>query len=172
MDIIKIFKVLHTKHIQFVLIGGLALSKYESPRTSYDTDIAIKAIDIDAVAGCLFDLKMKLVIDVTSKQTPITSNNLKNAHNFLENSKWGFMKFINKELEVDFLHDLPIPFMLLYKKSKVEKVDNVPVRIASLEHLKIMKEKSSKNRADKQKAEIDKIDLAFIKRKLKETSQK
>ena len=47
MKIEKVFEKLLENKIKFVLIGGTALIGYGSNRVTFDTDIAVKLIDVD-----------------------------------------------------------------------------------------------------------------------------
>jgi hypothetical protein len=44
-------------------------------------------------------------------------------------------------MELDVIYEIPVPFALLQRDSMVKKAGDLEVRIASLDHLKIMKEK-------------------------------
>lgn len=172
MKIIKIFETLIKNNIRFVLIGGVALLRYGSDRVTFDVDIAVKTVDIDRIAKIMFGLKLKLFTGIDDNNNLILKNNYKQAIFFLKDLKWGFLKFLNQDLEIDFIYDLPLPFMQLYKNAIIEKNNNIEIRIASLQHLKIMKEKSIKNREDEQKRNIDKIDLEFIEKQIQERGKK
>jgi len=167
MKIETIYKKLVKNNIKFVLIDGTALIAYGSLRATFDTDIAIRTIDIEKIIRILYKTKSKLVVGTDKNQFPIFAKNLSDALNFANTSKWGFLKFLSDDIEVDFIYQLPFPFMDLYKKSITKKVGNTNIKIASLNHLKILKEDSIKNRNDREKADIDKTDLNFILRKLK-----
>ena len=71
------------------------------------------------------------------------------------------------------LQDNNIPFILIggtalaaYGSSR-KKVFGIEIKTASLEHLLIMKEKAVQGRENSEKKELDKIDITFIKNKLK-----
>ncbi len=164
----EIFKILLNNKIKFVLIGGTALMGYGSNRSTLDTDIAVKTIDIDKIIKLFYKTKLILVIGVDKNEYPIFAKNLADAFNFTGISKWGFLKFLSNDLEIDIIYEFPFPFMQLYTQASEIKIDNIKIKIANLKHLKIMKEKSIKTRDDTEKIEIDKIDLKFINKKLKD----
>lgn len=167
MEIEKVFEKLLKNKIEFVLIGGTALIGYGSTRVTFDTDIAVKTIDLDKIIELLYDINLKLVIGVDEKQYPVIAKNLTDALNFIKTSKWGFLKFLSNDLELDIIYEISVPFMELYTKSTEIKIEHIKINLASLDHLKIMKKKSIKTRNDKEKTKIDRIDLDFINKKLR-----
>src|SRR4030042_1411332 len=145
----RIFPALARDGIPFVLIGGAALTAYGSTRVSLDTDIAIKAVDADRVVHLAYRAELVLVVGVDQEQHPVTARTAGEALAFLGDSTQGFMKFLSREVELD----------------------GVRVRLAALEHLKIMKELSIRTRDDEDKAETDGLDLEFMERKLSEAQR-
>ncbi|HPN31642.1 MAG TPA: hypothetical protein PKY81_11875 [bacterium] len=169
MELKIFFEKLMEKKIPFVLIGGTALITYGSSRATFDTDIAIKLFDVDRIINLIFELKGKIVIDVDKNENPIYENSLNKMRNFIEKNNWGFIKVFFCELEIDILYDVPVPFMTLYNQAIDLTFENSKsIKVASLKHLKIMKEKSINNRDSDEKSDIDKIDLNFINKKIKE----
>lgn len=111
MRIHDVFLSLIREHVPFVLIGGSALAAYGSPRVSLDTDIAIKSLDADKVVGLSYRTGLVMVIGLDARQHPRTSKTAEEALNYLSDSRQGFMKFLSRELEIDFIFDNPVPFM-------------------------------------------------------------
>jgi predicted nucleotidyltransferase len=164
----RIFVALYQDRIPFVLIGGAALTAYGSTRVSLDTDIAIKALDTGRVAELSYRSGLELVVGVDAKQRPIMAETVDKALAFLRDSRQGFMKFLSQEAELDFIYDNPVPFMRLHSMGREVELDGLKVRLACLEHLKIMKELSVRTRDDEDKTRTDRLDLEFIDRKLRE----
>lgn len=169
MRIGEVFAELARDRVPFVLIGGAALTAYGSTRVSLDTDIAIKTLDADTVVKASYRCGLELVTGVDAGQRPITAGTAEEALTFLHDSRQGFLKFLSKESEIDFIYDNPVPFMRLFSMSREMELDGVGIRLASLEHLKIMKELSVRSRDDDEKTRTDLLDLAFIERKLGES---
>lgn len=163
----KLFKQLQDNNIPFILIGGTALAAYGSSRITIDTDIAVKTLDIDKIIALFYSLNLKMVIGVDKNQYPLFAENSNKAILFSNKSDWGFVKFLSEDLELDVLYDIPLPFVRLLKNAQSKKVFGIEIKTASLEHLLIMKEKAVKDRENSEKKELDKIDIAFIKNKLK-----
>ena len=163
----KLFKLLQDNNIPFILIGGTALAAYGSSRITIDTDIAVKTLDIDKIIPLFYSINLKMVIGVDKNQYPLFAEDSNEAILFSNKSDWGFVKFLSDDLELDFLYDIPIPFVHLLNNSQLKKVFGVEIKTASLEHLLIMKQKAVQDRGNSEKKELDKIDITFIKNKLK-----
>ncbi len=162
-----LFRQLLDNNIPFILIGGTALAAYGSSRITIDTDIAVKTLDIDKIISLFYSLNLKMVIGVDKNQYPLFAENSNEAIIFSNKSDWGFIKFLSEDLELDVLYDIPLPFIHLLKSAQSKKVFGIEIKTASLDHLLIMKEKAVQNRENSEKKELDKIDIAFIKDKLK-----
>ena len=65
--------------IPFILIGGTALAAYGSSRITIDTDIAVKALDIDRIISLFYSLNLKMVIGVDENQYPLFAENSNEA---------------------------------------------------------------------------------------------
>lgn len=166
----NLFKQLQDNNITFILIGGTALAAYGSPRITIDTDIAVKTLDIDKIILLFYSLNLKMIIGVDENQYPIFAEDPIEAIRFSDKSDWGFIKFLSENLELDVLYDIPLPFIQLLRSAQSKKVFGIEIKTASLEHLLIMKEKAVQDRDNSEKKELDKIDIRFIKNKLKNTN--
>ena len=163
----KLLTLLKKNNIPFVLIGGTALTLYGSTRVTIDTDIAVKTLDVDRIISLFYDLKFKMVIGVDKNHLPEFASNKKEAKDFSHHSDWGFLKFMTKELEIDVLYDIPVPFMHLVNNAVSREYLGIDIDVACLDHLKLMKENSIKNRDDDEKRKLDEMDLKFINKKRK-----
>jgi hypothetical protein len=163
-----IFAALAREGVPFILIGGAALAAYGSTRVSLDTDIAIKTLDVDKVVRLSYRSGLIMVVGVDAEQHPLAADTVEEALGFLKNSRQGFMKFLSRELELDFVFDNPVPFMRLHSMGREVELEGVKVRLASLDHLRIMKELSVRTRDDDDKVKTDRMDLEFIDRMLEE----
>ncbi|MBN1525239.1 MAG: hypothetical protein JW904_12190 [Spirochaetales bacterium] len=163
MEETELFKLLEQKEMPFVLIGGTALSVYGSLRVTIDTDIAIRTLDVDHIIAVFYECGYKMVTSVDKNQFPVFTDTAQTAIRFAEKNNWGFLKFIGHALEFDALYDIPIPFAQLYKDAEIRTIEDINIRIASLKHLKIMKEKSLLTRDDPEKKKMDELDLKFIR---------
>lgn len=160
-------EILNRNDISFVLIGGVALNVHGSIRVTFDSDVAIKTIEADRAIEALLAGGFQMVVGVDADQYPELTRDSAVAQQFIETSKWGFLKFIADTLELDVIYDIPLPFMRLYGESKIVTISGIEVRVASLDHIKIMKEKALEYRDD-EKRDNDVADLRFIEKKLKE----
>ena len=164
----KLFSSLLEEKIPFVLIGGTALAAYGSQRITIDTDIAVKTLDLDKIIGLLLSLGLRMVIGVDENRYPLFAESEDTAIAFSNRSDWGFLKFLSGDLELDVLYDIPVPFSILLQDASLRSVFGIEIKVASLRHLRVMKQKAIKNRDDSEKRRLDEIDLAFINKKLAE----
>ncbi|HON56095.1 MAG TPA: hypothetical protein PLM75_04620 [bacterium] len=67
MDEKKVFEILYKNDIKFVLIGGNALFNYGSTRVTYDTDIAVKTIDLEKIPKLLYSIGFKIMKEKSIK---------------------------------------------------------------------------------------------------------
>ena len=54
MNLTKIVKLLKENNITCVLIGGLAMRLYNSPRVTNDIDLAVRTLDVDAIIDLMY----------------------------------------------------------------------------------------------------------------------
>ena len=167
MKLKQVLKILSNNQVSFVIVGGVALNVHGSNRVTFDSDIVIKTVEIDMVIEILISNGLEMVIGVDKDQYPKLTSNFREALEFAERSKWGFLKFIGEGLELDVLYEIPVPFIMLYNESVIKYIGDIEVHVASLEHIKIMKEKAIEDRDD-DKRNNDLSDLHFIEKKLNE----
>lgn len=167
MKLKEIIRILTENNVPFVLIGGVALNAHGSNRVTLDSDIAVKTIDIDMIIDLLLSAGLKMVVGVDKEQYPELTDDPGSAKVFAEKSNWGFLKFLNEDIELDVLYEIPIPFIRLLNDSIIKKIEGIGVPVASLEHIRIMKEKAMEYRDD-EKRDNDLLDLRFIEKKLGE----
>jgi predicted nucleotidyltransferase len=172
----EILKTLNDKGIPFVIIGGLALRIYGSPRITQDIDLAIRTVDVDDVIGIMYaggyygaqkivGERVRMILSASAAQA------------WVESSKAGSLTFVNfgrplaEELiplsqidintEIDFLFELSIPILRLKENAKSITIDEIQVLVAAPSDLLILK----RNRKDKSSA--DEADIAFLATLLK-----
>ncbi len=167
MKLQKILDTLTASDIQFVIIGGVALNIHGSPRVTFDSDLAIKTIDIDRVIEVLIAAGLEMVIGVNENSHPLLTTDTGNAIDFAEKSRWGFLKFVSESFELDVIYEIPVPFAVLFRDSRKIMAGRTEVRVASIEHIRVMKEKA-KGSHDDEKRDIDLMDLKFIEKKIRE----
>jgi hypothetical protein len=164
----ELLKLFTTHDIDFVVIGGLALRLYNSPRLTHDIDIAIRTLDVDRVIELMYRNSYLLINDVQDKSLTV-------ALTYREAQEWvgihnaGSLSFIipvanpsgleipmekiDLSSQVDVLFELGVPIMRLIQNSRMIQLQDISFRVASREDLITLK----KQRSDKSPADEDDI---------------
>ena len=140
MEIKKIFEILNTNHVRYLVCGGLAVNIYGIPRMTSDIDLLI---DFDEKNILNFENAVKLllfqsVIPLTIKSFIKKEDRLKAikeknliAYSYF-NSMAGYMN-------LDVLLDTPIEFEVLWSQKTERLVSGTTINIVSIEHLIALK---------------------------------
>ena len=172
-----ILKILYRNDLLFIIIGGIALRMYNSPRVTHDIDLAIRTLDVDKVIEIMYQNNYYLVEKVI-EDSAVVALFQEDAAGWVENNKAGSMSFIGFEkqpkavhvplkdiditTQIDFLFELSVPIIKMKKRAWETIIDNAKILIASKEDLLILKQ----NRKDKSPA--DYADIAFLQSLIKE----
>ena len=158
--------------IDFVVIGGVALRLYNSPRVTHDIDIAVRTLDLDTIISLMYSHSYYLVTDIREKTVFIALDS-EEAERWVEQTKAGSISFIlpyntpehpavpmeNIDIssQVDVLFELGIPITRLKKHARLIQLQNVSFRVASIEDLITLKEQRS------DKSPVDEEDIRYLK---------
>lgn len=158
--------------IDFVVIGGVALRLYNSPRVTHDIDIAARTLDLDTIISLMYSHSYYLVTDIHEK-TVLIALDSEEAERWVEQTKAGSISFIlpnntpehpavpmeNIDIssQVDVLFELGIPITRLKEHARLIQLQDVSFRVASIEDLITLKEQ----RSDKSPA--DEEDIRYLK---------
>lgn len=143
--ILDLLSALHQAGVDYVVVGGVAVVLRGHSRMTVDLDLALD-LAADNVAGVLEVLKSAGLVP----RLPVPAEQFADA---AVRQEWvnerNLVAFTlhdpNDALrEVDLLATTPIPFPALLAGSEVLIVDDVPVRVASVEHLITMKQSSGR----------------------------
>ena len=63
----EILITLNEQNIPFVIIGGMAMRFYNSPRVTQDLDLAVRAIDIDKLVRVMYSTGDILILKVNDE---------------------------------------------------------------------------------------------------------
>lgn len=167
-----ILKTLEQESIPAVLIGGLAMRIYNSPRVTHDMDLAIKTVDVDEVIIFMYKHGFYLVRSAGDETVRLCQTG-EEASEWVTSERPGSMSFfsfhgpvssqempissVDINTEVDFLYDISIPFSRLYKNAQVIELDTVTISVASAEDLLYLKERRS------EKSASDYADIDFLR---------
>jgi predicted nucleotidyltransferase len=170
-----VLRLLAGNGISSVMIGGLALRMYNSPRVTHDMDLAISALDIDALVPLMYGSGFLLITSVSDRSIHFQPSP-DSALAWAEQSRPESLTFVEARLppgastlpteaidittEVDFLFDLVVPFPRLREHAREVRVDDLPALIASVEDLLILKE------SRREKSAADLADIQFLKEHL------
>jgi len=173
----EILKNLYRNDVLFIIIGGIALRMYNSPRVTHDIDLAIRTLDVDKVIGIMYKNNYYL-IEKVFPDNALVALYPEDAAGWVENSKAGSMTFITLKkqpknatvplsdiditTQIDLLFELSVPIIKMKQRAWETTIDNVKILIASKEDLLVLKQ----NRKDKSPA--DYADIAFLENLIKE----
>ena len=171
----ELLKTLKEENITSIIIGGIALAMYNSPRVTMDIDLAIKILDVDKVIKLMYGKGYYLIKKVTEENATIAMFP-ENADDWVNENKSGSMTFIflkekpnenqipfskiDITTQIDFLFELCIPIIKLKQRAWKTKIDDIEILVASIEDLLTLK----KNRPDKTSSDL--VDIDYLQKLL------
>ncbi len=172
----QLLRVLYDNHITAILIGGIAMRLYNSPRVTHDLDLSVRTLDIEKITDLMYEHDYCLVTSVENDSAYIQLS-ASEAKQWITGTKSGSTTFIGFEskplrarvplkniditTQVDYLFELSIPVMRLKERANKILIDDFFILVASAEDLLALKE----HRQDKTSA--DYADIQFLKDLLK-----
>jgi len=169
----EVLRLLAEHEIPAVLIGGLALRVYNSPRTTPDMDLAIRSLDVDRVVELMYERGFSLISSIGGTHATVLPRAAE-ALRWAESGETRSLTFVRTvspglggrialrdldlSAEVDFYFDLAVPVMRLKERAREFLVDGFPVLVAAPEDLLELK----RQREDKTAADL--ADIAFLER--------
>ncbi len=84
----ELIKLLTDKEILFVVVGGVAMRIHNSPRVTYDIDIAVRTLDVDTTIGLLYDRSCYLIREIEGQSARISRDPV-SAQEWIETNKSG-----------------------------------------------------------------------------------
>jgi hypothetical protein len=158
--------------ILFVVIGGIALRIYNSPRVTHVIDLAIKTTDVDDVIDLMYGCGYFLVTGIEPGTARIALTG-EGARKWVSDTKSGSMTFVGFEMErpleavpigtvdinteIDFLFEPAVPIMRLKERATTITLDGNPVLVASPSDLIVLKERR------KDRSAADDADIACLR---------
>lgn len=156
-----LFRELDAAGVSYVLCGGLAIVLHEIHRFTADIDLAV-ALDAEnlrrfiAVAGRL-GYRPRAPVPAADLIDPA------NRRRWQQEKRAVVFTFVDPNLpyrQIDVFLDDPLPYTELHAQSTLRQGEGYTVRIASLEHLRLMKQKIQPQRPQ------DALDILMIEQKL------
>lgn len=174
----EILKLFIEHNIEFVVVGGVALRLYNSPRVTHDIDIAAKTLDLDKIIPLMYKNSYYLITKLKEDSITVALNG-KHAEQWVERTKSGSISFVSlysvpqhsevqlKSVDIasqiDILFELGIPIMRLKENSRIIELQDISFRVASVDDLITLKEQRS------DKSWTDEEDIRYLK-SLKESN--
>ncbi len=169
--LIKVVRNLRAAGFEPVLVGGLALILFGSERVTFDCDlVAVRPENLEAAkllvgamhgAGCFY------VSRLDKRRRPLSwldNINIAASKILMDEPDTVFFWNPDIELKIDILMDFPLKASDLLASATNKKLDRTTIiKVASLNHLKTMKEIAI--RARKEPKDVQ--DLDFIKKCLR-----
>ena len=153
-------------------MGGVALRLYNSPRVTHDIDLAVKSLDLDKIIALMYENSYYLITRVKADTITITLT-ADQAGKWVEQTKSGSISFVSLQSEpqqpdvhmqtidlssqVDILFELGIPIMRLKENARLIQLQDISLRVASIDDLITLKEQRS------DKSWTDEQDIRYLK---------
>ena len=172
MNPVELIERLSTRGIVAVIIGGIALRLYDSPRVTQDLDLAVRTLDIDRIIDAMYADGYGLVVGVDNESVSL-ANEATTAESWIEMKRPGSLSFVSRPsrraggeiivaphedidvlTQVDFLIDLSVPYSRLLQNARAFKAGNTELIVASPEDIIALKSSRS-DRSSADDADID-----------------
>ena len=172
LDKKQLLRVLYENQLTAILIGGVAMRLYNSPRVTHDLDLAVRTLDIEKITDLMYGHEYYLVVAVENDSASIQLSATE-AKQWINDTKSGSIAFIGLETkpagptiplkdidittQVDYLFELSILAIKLKRRAKKIPIDDFSILVASVEDLLALKE------SRREKTGADKADIEFLK---------
>ena len=140
MFYIDLFSALQRHQVQYVLIGGLAVSLHGVERTTMDIDItvAMQRDNLNALIAMAHDIKLKPVLPVPLESL-LDLNLLKKWHDERNLKAFALKTDELAGVTLDILLFPPIDFADMHKRAVIFDVANTQIKVAAIDDLITMK---------------------------------
>jgi len=155
MKYLDFFKKLQENSIEFLIVGGLALAIYGSPRFTYDIDIVLSLDDenIKKFVKIILELGYKVKIPINPMDFAIKEK----REEWIQNKNMKALNFYNDSSnlpEVDIVID-NADYNSMKLTKKLFSIDGIDLPVPSISDLIIMKQNAGRN--------VDIEDIEFLK---------
>lgn len=137
----EIFKALADVKVDYVVVDGMAVIMHGHLRATHDLDLVLGldpgncARGLDALAG--IGLRPRLPVNLSDFADPETRAEWSNKRNMQVFQLWDPE---NRERSVDLFVREPLDFASMSAEAVAMDLDGVPIPVASIRHLIVMKE--------------------------------
>ena len=134
-DFQEFLLALNDAQVKYVLVGGYSVIYHGFPRTTGDLDIFVEVSQKNyqniKKAFSLFGLSL---FDMTED-------------NFLNNNNLNVFSFGRSPVSIEILKEISgLKFEEVYNESKQTEIENIPLKVINLKHLKQNKKQSGRNK--------------------------
>jgi hypothetical protein len=144
MFYLDLFRCLHRRDVRYLLAGGLAMNLHGVPRMTMDVDLVVALDDdnLEAFIQCARDLYLK-------PQAPVPLESLLDAdlrRSWIEDKHLIAFALAGTPgtPTVDVLLKHPLDFDEALRRALVQEVENIPIRIASLDDMIALKQNTGR----------------------------
>jgi len=174
MEAIELIRLLSDRGVTPIVIGGVAMRLYDSPRVTQDLDLAVRTLDTERILETMYELSYALVVGVDDKSARFAPTRSV-ARAWVDRENPGSLSFviapidmagdtmivvehriISIESQVDFLYELPVPYPRLKLHARSMEVAGHPMLVAAPVDLIALKQ----DRSDR--SSTDDFDIAFL----------
>ena len=169
--------ILNNHNVEAVLIGGLALRIYNSPRVTHDMALVVRGLDVDRVVELMHGNRYHFVTGLDERHAYVCLSG-DEAGAWIEGARPSSLTFVGFDkppsdrlvplgdvdvtTQVDFLFDLSIPYARLRERAQTVRLDEVSFLVASPEDLLQLKLER------KDKSPADRADIEFLRELLRQ----
>ncbi len=136
----EIFKALADGEVEYVVVGGLAVIMHGHLRATRDLDLVIGLHPDNCMKGMQalssIGLRPRLPVTLADFADPSKRSDWLNNRNMLVFQLWDPA---NPERSVDVFVREPLDFSAMLSEAVIKDLDGVPIRVASIRHLIILK---------------------------------
>jgi hypothetical protein len=144
MFYLDLIRCLHVHDVRYLLVGGLAMNLHGVPRMTMDVDLVLTLDDanIDAFIECARELGLK-------PQAPVPLESLRDAdqrRSWIEEKKLIAFALAGAPgtPTVDVLLRHPLDLAASIARATVQRIDDLPVRLASIEDMIVLKQNTGR----------------------------
>ena len=134
-DFQEFILALNQAEVKYVLVGGYSVIFYGFPRTTGDLDIFVEVSESNY-------LKLKKAFKIFGLSLfDMTENN------FLNNKNMNVFSFGRSPVSIEILKEISgLSFQDVYKDAVQAEIEEIPLKIIHLNHLKINKKQSGRSK--------------------------
>lgn len=146
-NIKEIFSALDAYRVEYVVVGGFAVILHGYMRATADLDLVIGLSDenckhaVEAFSS--IGLQPRLPVLLSDFANPANRDEWANHRGMIVFQLWDPK---NPVRSIDLFVQEPMDFSLLQRDAVTRDIDGHPVKVASIEHLVVMKQKSGRAR--------------------------